>query len=53
MSHDIDEKGYNGQFRLQNWELQIIARDWPACFFQNHGVHFIEMVADGTGTWEL
>lgn len=48
MSHDIDEKGYNGQFRLQTRELQIIARDW-----QNQGVHLIEMVADGTGTWEL
>ena len=53
MSHDIDEKGYNGQFRLQTGELQIIARDWPVGFFQNQGVHLMEMVADGTGTWEL
>lgn len=53
MSHDIDEKGHNGQFRLQTRELQIIARDWLVGFFQNQGVHLIEMVADGTGTWEL
>ena len=48
MSHDIDEKGHNGQFRLQTRELQIIARDWLVGFFQNHGVHLIEMMADGT-----
>ena len=52
MSHDIDEKGYNGQFRLQTRELQIIAR-LTCRVFQNQGVHLIEMVADGTGTWEL
>ena len=34
MSHDIDEKGNDGQFRLQTLELQIIARDRPIGFFK-------------------
>ena len=53
MSHDIDEKCHNGQFRLQTQELQIIARDWPVGLFQNHGVHIIEMVVDGTRGWQF